>query len=821
MKLKPKMLLALLALFIMCEVSAASSDGVSFNKDWRFYNAEVEGAEEALFNDSEWREVNLPHDWAIEGPFSSEYNARCGGLPFHGTGWYRKSFNVEKDWQGKVIRIAFDGAMNEAKVWINGELAGERPFGYIGFEIDATPYLKYGEQNVIAVQLTPKDLSSRWYPGAGLYRNTWLRVDEPIYIEQWGTYVTTPTVSEAKAVVQIESTLRNSTDKDCEVELLHTIYNAAGESVATATSKMNLSANTSGENLLYIDLQKPNLWGPQNPHLYTIKSTVKSGEKVMDDYSTRFGVRHIDFRHEGFFLNGEKMRFNGVCLHHDNGPLGSAINHRAIERKLQIMMDMGVNAIRTAHNPPSPELLDLCDEMGLVVLDEMFDEWRIGKIEGGYNNFYDEWSERDLTDFIKRDRNHPSVIMWSVGNEILEQSRKADGFIEAKRLNDISHSVDPTRPTTIGLNYYPAPYDNNFAQQVDIVGVNYWPAAYSDISKDYPNMLIYGSETSSCTSSRGVYHLPIEKYQIYDDNQVTSYDLIGPPWAYPPDVEFHLQALNPNNMGEFIWTGFDYLGEPTPYGGRDNSTNGYWNDNWPSRSSYFGAVDLCGLPKDRFFLYQSQWTQEPMVHILPHWNWESGMDIPVYVYTNCDEAELFLNGKSLGRKVKGVDKTRLLVDFYKYDDDYFDSPYRLSWEVPFEAGTLTVKAYKDGEQICQKSMTTASKAAKITLSPDRKEITADGYDLSYITVRVEDRNGNLVPNADNLINFKVSGAGEFLAVGNGNAASLESFIEPKRKAFSGMCMLIIRSKEGQSGDINITASSRGLSSASTTVESVE
>ncbi|MFR9650937.1 MAG: glycoside hydrolase family 2 TIM barrel-domain containing protein [Rikenellaceae bacterium] len=803
-----RVFLSLIALS-MCSVAVASSDGVLFNSDWRFYNDVAQGAEQPKFDDSSWREVTLPHDWAIEGPFDSKYNARCGGLPFHGTGWYRKSFDAPKEWDGKVIRIAFDGAMNDAKVWVNGEFAGERPYGYISFEIDATPFLKLGEENIVAVQLTPKDLSSRWYPGAGIYRNTWLRVDDPIHVEQWGVRVSTPTAIKRLGVVQLESHIANKTDKSEDVEIRHTILNREGESVATVSGKLTIEAGSTGENLVYVDVANPELWGPKNPYIYGVTSEVVVNGEVRDIYNSKFGIRQIEFLKDGFYINGEKMRFNGVCLHHDNGPIGAAFNRRADERKLQIMMDMGVNAIRTAHNPVAPEFLDLCDELGLVVLNEAFDEWRLLKIEGGYGNFYDEWSERDLVDLIHRDYNHPSVIMWSTGNEILEQNRKADGFLEAKRLADICRRTDPTRPSTIGFNYYPAPFKNNMAAQIDVVGLNYKPAVYKEASELYPNILLYGAETASCTSSRGIYHLPIEKYKKFTDNQVTSYDLIGPPWAYPPDIEFHFLAENPNNMGEFMWTGFDYLGEPTPYGGRDNSTNGYWNDDWPSRSSYFGAVDLCGLPKDRFYLYQSQWSDVPMVHLLPHWNWEKGMDIPVYVYTNCDEAELFLNGKSLGRKVKGKDLTRILVDFNHYDGKFFDTPYRLSWDVPFEPGTLTVKAYKKGKMICEKSMTTAGAPAKIKLIADRSTIDADGKDLSYITVRVEDKNGNLCPNADNLVNFAVSGAGEFRAVGNGNAATLESFIEPHRKAFSGMCMLIVNSKE-QSGKIKVTATSKGL-----------
>ena len=412
MKQFKRALLVMVAMSI-CNVVMASSDGVSFNSDWRFYNA-AEGAEQpSLMTMS--GEVELPHDWAIEGPFDSKYNARCGGLPFHGTGWYRKSFDAPKEWDGKVVRIAFDGAMSNAKVWINGQFAGERPFGYISFEIDATPYLKYGEENVIAVELTPKDLSSRWYPGAGIYRNTWLRVDDPVHVEQWGVWATTPTATERLAVVQLESHIANKSQKSESVELRHKILGMDGESVATVNGKLTVEAGASGESIVYANIEKPNLWGPGSPYLYSVVTEVVVDGEVRDTYDTRFGVRHIEFLKDGFYINGDKLRFNGVCLHHDNGPLGAAFNRRADERKLQIMMSMGVNAVRTAHNPVAPEFLDLCDELGLLVINEAFDEWKMNKIEGGYGNIFDEWSERDLVDLIKRDHNHPSVIMWSTG----------------------------------------------------------------------------------------------------------------------------------------------------------------------------------------------------------------------------------------------------------------------------------------------------------------------------------------------------------------------------------------------------------------------
>ncbi|REE02012.1 beta-galactosidase GalB [Marinoscillum furvescens] len=801
-------------------VWAQYEPGENFDKDWLFYNDENPNGQQPELDDSKWRQVNLPHDWAIEGPFSSEYNARYGGLPIHGTGWYRKHFTMPATAKGKVVRLEFEGAMYNAHVWVNGNLVGNRPYGYIGFEFDISEYLKYdGSDNVVAVRLTPQDLSSRWYPGAGIYRSVWLKIDNPVYVDQWGTYITTPTATPEKATVQIETNVVNKSADNQQITVTHEYLDPSGTKVGSAKEDLEIPAGQTGTSALYTIIESPKLWDLDAPHLYTAVTTLTVDGQVTDTYRSTFGIRSIRYTRDAFYLNEKQVRFNGVCLHHDNGALGAAVYRRADERKLQIMKEMGVNAIRTSHNPPSRTFLELCDELGLLVQDEAFDVWKMEKVPNGYNLFFEEWGELDLKDMIVRDRNHPSIVMWSIGNEIIEQRDKKNGWTVAKKLHDVCRATDPTRPTSVGLNYYPAPYDNNMAQQVDVVGMNYKPSRYSEVRSNYPGLPIYGSETSSCTSSRGVYHLPIEKYKTHPSLQVTSYDLIGPGWAYPPDIEFHFQEKNPYVMGEFIWTGFDYLGEPTPYGGRDNSTNGYWNDDWPARSSYFGAVDLCGFPKDRFYLYQSQWTEKPMIHLLPHWNWAGmeGENIPVYAYTNCDEAELFLNGKSLGRKVKGVDKTTILIDFFRYEPKTFESPYRLSWEVPYEAGELKVVGYKDGRQVSEKVIRTAGKPAKVRLSVDRNRIAADGRDLAYVTVRIEDKDGNLCPNADNLVTFDVRGAGKLIAVDNGNAATLESFQDTKRKAFSGMALAILNSGE-KAGTITLTAKSKGLKGAKIQVQ---
>ncbi len=800
---------------VQAVANASDNHRKSFNEGWKFHKGQAEGANATKFDDSKWRSVELPHDWAIEGPFDVKYNARCGGLPFHGTGWYRKTFDIPSDAQGKSVFVTFDGAMYNAHVWINGHFLGNRPFGYIEFQHDLSKHLNYGGSNVIAVKLAPEDLSSRWYPGAGLYRNVWLDVRNPIHVAHWGTYVTTPEINDEIAIVRVETKLAGDRAGK-EVKVQYEVFDPAGKSVVSK------GMNAGWVSVFELGVAKPERWTLDSPALYTLKTSVTENGKVVDVTQTRFGIRTIEFsKTGGFKLNGQPTRINGVCLHHDNGPLGAAVNRRAIQRKLQIMKRMGVNSIRTSHNPPSNELLDLCDELGLLVQVEAFDVWKIAKVPNGYNKFFDQWSERDIKDMVRRDRNHPSVFMWSIGNEILEQAKADEGPREAKRLNDFVKEIDTTRPTTCGFNNWPRPYKTGMAAQVDIAGMNYKPLAYGDPVNEYlSDTPVVGSETSSCTSSRGVYHLPIEKYKTHESNQVSSYDLIGPPWAYPPDVEFDALEKNAEVMGEYVWTGFDYLGEPTPYGGKDNSTNGYWNADWPARSSYFGAVDLCGFPKDRFYLYQSQWTTKPMVHVLPHWNWEGSgqQNIPVFAYTNCEEVELFVNGTSMGRKVKGKDLTKILVSFLRYDKDHFMSKYRLSWNVPFAPGSLRAVGYIDGKQVAEKEIKTAGPPAKVTLVPDRTELSADGNDLSYVTVRIEDADGNLCPLASNLVHFSVKGAATIAAVGNGNASTTAPFIANQREAFNGLCMLIVKSSK-KPGSVSIQADSVALTpgSASLTI----
>ncbi|AZQ63986.1 DUF4982 domain-containing protein [Flammeovirga pectinis] len=794
-----------------------SLEETRFNDNWKFSKGEIKDGMSVELNDEQWRHLDLPHDWAIEGPFSNDYNARCGALPFHGEGWYRKDFTVPVKAEGKQAFVRFEGVMNNAEVFINGEKVGDRPYGYIGFEVDLTPYLKYGQENTIAVKCDPEDLSSRWYPGAGIYRDVWIEFKNPVHIAMDGTFIKTPSITKEKAEVTIDIDLVNASTKLGDLTVETVVTNLKGEKVGSTSSSIKIKKQEEKTTTQTLAIQNPELWTMENPHLYTATTLVKQGDKVVDKYTSTFGVRDIEFTVKGGFkLNGERVELKGVCLHHDQGPLGSAVNRRAKERQLQIMKDMGVNAIRTSHNPPSEALLDLCDEMGLVVIDEAFDVWRMPKVENGYNKEYDEWSERDLVDMIRRDRNHPSIIMWSIGNEILEQYDKK-GYLEARRLVKITKAEDTSRPTTAGFNNIVAAIKHGLADEVDIIGMNYFPMRYEQVQKDHPNWIIYGSETSSCTSSRGYYEHPVTPTYDRASHQVTSYDLVGPGWAYPPDLEFDMLANTPSALGQFMWTGFDYLGEPTPYGGKDNSTNGYWNGDFPVHSSYFGTVDLCGFPKDRFYLYQAEWSDKPMVHVLPHWNWEGkeGQNIPVYAYTNAEEVELIVNGKSMGKKVKGKDLTPIKMTHrdWKSEKPYM-SKYRLNWDIPYTPGTIEVVAYTDGKEVARKVVKTAGKPHHVELIADRSLLASDGKDVSYITANVVDKNGNFCYTVSNDIQFQIEGDGKIAGVGNGDASSITPLQGNHMEVFNGKALVIVQGTKNAKTPIKLTAKANGLETTS-------
>jgi beta-galactosidase len=786
---------------------------VNFDGNWRFYKGDAPGAENSGFDDSQWKLLRLPHDWAIEGPFDEKNNPSTGGLPVSGTGWYRKSFLLPESAKGRIFTIMFDGAMSNSTVWLNGEELGGRPYGYSSFYFNLTPHLRFGsEPNVIAVRLQPEPNASRWYPGAGIYRNVWLDIASPVHVAEWGTYVTTPEVSDAKATVSVKTEVKNDSGHDQQVVVRNSILDKSGKVVArTAEDKTQISAEATRTLSASLAVPDPHRWDMDDPYLYELVTEVLDGDKVIDKYTTPFGIRTIAFeRDKGFLLNGKARKLHGVCLHHDLGALGAAVNRRAIERQIEILKAAGVNAIRTSHNPPAPELLDLADRMGIVVMDEAFDMWRIPKVPNGYSKYFDEWSERDLRDLARRDRNHPSIILWSIGNEIPEQN-SPDGWKIGKQLTEFFHEEDPTRPTTSAMNQWEAAIRNHFADEVDVKGFNYAPTHYEQIRNDHPDWVVYGSETESCVSSRGEYHLPLLAYEKPPSHQVNSYDTVAPVWAYCPDVEFTYQTKLPMVPGEFVWTGFDYIGEPTPYWEWRSTHEG----DWPARSSYFGFVDLAGFPKDRYYLYQSEWITKPMVHLVPqNWNLQGheGETWPVFAYTNADEVELFLNGKSLGRKKRFSEPFEIPVNKRVSEDGKFVTKYRLRWEIPYQPGTLKAVAYSGGKQVAVQEVRTAGAPARIKLTADRNVIHADSDDLSYVTVRVEDKNGNLVPTADNLIHFAVTGAGDIAGVDNGNAATTEPFHADHRKAFNGLALLIVRSRN-DAGKIHVVASGDGLTSA--------
>lgn len=790
------------------------------------------------FNDSEWRLLNLPHDWGIEGPFEQDYPGETGKLPWWGVAWYRKHLELPAADAGRKIFLDVDGAMSYASVWVNGRFAGGWPYGYASWRVELTPFLKFGADNTIAIRLDNPKQSSRWYPGGGIYRNVWLVKTSPVHVAHWGTAVTTPAVSEKSAAVNIKVKVDNAAENAAAVSLKNEIFELAadgsrGKSVGSASGDLSIAAGDSATSETQAAVESPKLWSLEKPRRYVVVTTVEQGGKPVDVYETPFGIRTAEFTvDKGFFLNGRHVKLNGVCDHHDLGALGAAINVRALERQLEILRSFGVNAIRTSHNPPAPELLDLCDRMGFVVMDEAFDCWASGKNKNDYHVLYPDWHEQDLRALVRRDRNHPCVILWSSGNEVPDQDKPA-GPAMAEQHRDIIHSEDPTRPCTAAVSSYKAAF-KDFAKHFDVFGWNYKPDHYGQFRDTNSDIPLFGSETSSTVSSRGEYFFPIpatfdttnvrhtkNDKSALADFQVSSYDYYVPGWATLPDTEWRGEEKNPFVAGEFVWTGFDYLGEPTPYNADASNLLNFSDPaekakmqkeldalgkiHVPSRSSYFGIVDLAGFRKDRYYLYQSHWRPDfPMAHILPHWNWPErvGQITPVFVYTSGDSAELFLNGKSLGLRKKG-----------QYQ-------YRLCWDdVVYQPGELKAVAYKNGKKWATDSVKTTGAPAKLLLSADRNRIAADGQDLSFITVTVADKAGLQVPRSKNHISFSIEGPGEIIATDNGDATSFESFQKPERDAFNGLALVIVRARAGVPGAIKLTATAEGLAPATVSIKS--
>lgn len=772
------------------------------------------------FDDSNWRSLDLPHDWAIEGPFDINYEGATGKLPYWGVAWYRKTFDLPAKDTGKSIFLDIDGAMSYSAVWCNGQFVGGWPYGYASYRLDLTSFLKPGAKNVIAIRLDNPKESSRWYPGAGIYRNVWLVKTSPVHVTQWGTVVRNKTISKEKALMDFALTIDNKSGKKVKLNVKTSVFKLGtddkpvGKELATITNKnVELSANGQVECKGTFSIKNPELWTPETPVRYVAITKITDKDKELDQYSTIFGVRDIVFDlHQGFMLNGKKVYIKGVCMHHDFGALGAAFNTAAAERQLRILKEMGVNAIRTSHNPPAPELVQMCDKMGFLLQPESFDAWKKGKRKNDYSKLFGDWAEADMRALVRHYRNNPSVIMWSIGNEVPDQTTK-DGVQIAEDLTSYCHNEDPTRPTTMGCNKGNVIY-LDIVNKVDIIGLNYNHRYYPLLQKNNPDKRGISTETSSATSSRGEYFFPVTKKR--EDSQanfqLSSYDMVTTSWGCAPEKQFKMNADFPAMSGEFVWTGFDYLGEPTPYNSDMTNLLNFSDSNdvakakkeleklgkikSPSRSSYFGILDLCGFPKDRYYSYLSYWRPEiPTVHILPHWNWSErvGKVTPVHIYTSGDEVELFLNGKSLGKRTK-------------------TQPYdRLTWdEVIYEPGELKAIAYKKGAKWAEEIVKTTGIPSNIKVTPEKTTLQNDGVDLAFVRVDIVDKDGLTVPRSKNTVKFSVTGPIEIAATDNGDATSLVSFQSNVRDAYNGLCQVIIRSLKGKSGEAVLTVESEGL-----------
>ncbi len=803
-------------------VKADTPRRADFNSGWLFCLGDDPSAARYDYDDTGWRRLNLPHDWAIEGEFSKDNPSGTGGgaLP-GGIAWYRKSFVVKESDKGKRLNVDFDGAYMNSSVYINGHLLGTRPYGYISFGYDLTPYVKWGKKNMIAVRVdNAEQPNSRWYSGCGIYRNVWLTKLNPVHIARWGTYVTASEVTKNSASLNIRTKIQNESEVNAPVKLTSELINADGVVIANHSTSQHIIKGKEVEVSQQFVVKNPQLWSVDHPYLYTIRTKVIKGGVVIDNYDTPTGIRSFRFdARKGFILNEESLKINGVCMHHDLGCLGAAVNTRAIERQLQLLKEMGCNGIRCSHNPPAPELLDLCDRMGFIVMDEAFDMWRKKKTSHDYSRYFDHWYERDLTDLVLRDRNHPSIFMWSIGNEVLEQwtdvradtlsleeanlilnfGHSADKLAKegemsvnsllCGKLADMVKSLDPGRPVTAGCNE-PNPDNHLFRSgALDIIGFNYHDAWFAGVPDKFPGKPFLITESVSALMTRGYYRMPSDSMYIWPERwdkpfyessfSCSSYDNCHVPWGSTHEQSLHQVKNNDFISGQYIWTGFDYLGEPTPYG-------------WPARSSYFGIVDLAGFPKDIYYLYQSEWTNKDVLHLFPHWNWTPGQEIDMWAYYNhADEVELFINGKSQGVRRKGKD------DFH------------VIWRVKFEPGVVSVVSRKAGKTVLEREIHTPGTPARIRLTADRQSILADGKDLSFVTVEVLDKDGYLCPEAESLISFDVEGAGFIAGVDNGNPVSLEKFKANHRKAFHGKCLVVIQNI-GKSGNIKLSARSESL-----------
>ncbi|WP_274650790.1 glycoside hydrolase family 2 TIM barrel-domain containing protein [Paenibacillus humicola] len=795
-----------------------------FDFGWRFLLGDAEGAGQEHFDDSAWRTLDLPHDWSVEGEFSADHPAGGDGayLPA-GIGWYRKRFILPEHSNGRHVEVRFDGVYMNSEVWINGHYLGKRPNGYIGFHYDLTPYLHSdGRSNTLAVRADNSEQpGSRWYTGSGIYRHVWLIRTGAARLDNWGVHVTTPDVSASLGTAKVTVNVVNELGTGRYASLRTDIVDADGTVAASKTAGAFLP--DLGTYAMSVDLQvnDPKLWSEVSPYLYTLRTSLYIDDRLADEMETPFGFRAIAFDADrGFMVNGARVKLNGVCLHHDGGCVGAAVPERVWERRLQLLKEMGCNAIRMSHNPPSPELLDLCDRMGFFVMDEAFDEWTHSKAKSGsaaygYYKYFDEWWERDLTDMLRRDRNHPSIIMWSVGNEIPEQSQPAGPGL-LKRLMDVCRREDPTRPVTLACDNIGSDINaatDEFLELLDVVGYNYvnrWRGRtetfYAEDRVRYPQMKMIGSEHSSVRSTRADYRLsgPLTADTRSDEAAA---------WRNPTYYTGMIRAerlwkftrMHDYVAGDFMWTGIDYLGEAR----------------WPNKSSSAGVIDLCGFPKDGYYFYKSQWTAEPMIHPFPHWNWEGreGQIIPVLCYTNCDTVELFVNGKSFGVKSCEFPLQGMTKRYGHYDKPFVHattSDLHLAWDVPYEPGVLRFVGTRDGKEVCVAERETTGTPVRLELETDRGTLAADGTDAAHVTVRLTDARGRLVPAADCSVSFSVQGAGTLIGVDNGDPASRESFKSNTRKTYGGLCLAIVQAGL-HPGTVVIRAEAEGLEAAEATV----
>ena len=793
--------------------SDASRRRESFDFDWKFFKGDKPGAEQPDFSDADWRNLDLPHDWSIEGPFREEHGSMTSAHLPTGTGWYRKHFKIPASYRNKKVTIEFDGIYQNSEVWINGQYLRKRPYGYISFYYDISPYLNFSGENLMAVRVDNfHQPNCRWYSGSGIYRHTWLRVTDKLHIAHWGTFVTTDKASEKSATVQIITRVQNEGKNDIMCTLSTSVLECDGSAVQTAETSRNIAAGGEYEFIQKVKITNPSLWSPDNPYLHKVRSTVIKQGKATDIYDTVFGVRSIEFdKDKGFLLNGRQVKLHGVCLHHEAGAVGAAVPERVWERRLEKLKEMGCNAIRTSHNPYSPEFMDLCDRMGFLVMAEIYDEWKEPKPQTpdfGYRIYFDEWSERDVTDFIRRDRNHPSVVIWSAGNEVVDQVVPA-GTETLKKLINIFHREDPTRPVTVGCDRIvaePEAVPQKFLKLLDVVGYNYvdrwrdrYEKYYSIDRQAFPKRKFIGTENGSLGGIRGDYSYlfpqttgPISRR---NNNRWIDFEQM---WKFVSTYDYV--------SGDFMWTGIDYLGE----------------SNWPRKANTSGVIDTCGFEKDTWYFCQSQWTDKPMLHIFPHWNWpgKEGEYVPVLCYTNCDSVELFLNGKSLGIQSYWFPRSGM-------QGEYEDFPARnsiprttedlhLTWTVPYQPGKLKAVGMKNGKEVVTEEISTTGKPAAIRLCADRKIIAADRIDIAHITCKILDAQGRMVPVADNEITFKIQGEGKIIGLDNGNPVSHEDYQANHRKAFNGLCLVIIQSAD-KNGIIQLSATSPGLKSDSITI----